>query len=83
MSEVVNYCYGCTCFIIFLIGTLGNIVSFFYFRSKKRDISSVIYMLITANDIVVSIIVLPVGISALSQGQPGLIFVKSGIVFGM
>ena len=33
-----------------------------------------IYMLITANDIVVSITVLPVGISALSQGQPGLIF---------
>ena len=31
-------------------------------------------MLITANDIVVSITVLPVGISFLTQGQPGLIF---------
>ena len=68
------YCYGSIGCLIVLIGTVGNIVSFFYFKSKKRDISSVIYMLITANDITVSITVLPVGISALSEGQPGLIF---------
>ena len=68
------YCYGSIGCLIVLIGTVGNIISFFYFKSKKRDISSVIYMLITANDITVSITVLPVGISALSQGQPGLIF---------
>ena len=73
-SEAVDHCYGSICCLIFLIGTLGNIVSFLYFKSKKRDISSVIYMLITANDIVVSITVLPVGISFLTQGQPGLIF---------
>ena len=73
-SETVNYCYGSICCLCFLIGTLGNIVSFLYFKSKKRDISSVIYMLITANDIVVSITVLPVGKSFLTQGQPGLIF---------
>ena len=74
-SEVVNYCYGSICCLCFLIGTLGNIVSFLCFKSKKRDISNVIYMLITANDmIVVSITVLPVGKSFLTQGQPGLIF---------
>ena len=72
--EAVNFSYGSICCLCFLIGTLGNFVSFFFFKCKKRDISSVIYMLITANDIVVSITVLPVGISALSQGQPGLIF---------
>ena len=70
----MNYSVGSICCLIFLIGTLGNIVSFLYFKSKKRDISSVIYMLITANDIVVSITVLPVGISFITQGQPGLIF---------
>ena len=53
---------------------MGNIASFLYFKSKKRDISNVIYMLITANDIVVSITVLPVGISYLSRGRPGIIF---------
>ena len=72
--EAVNFCYGSICCLCFLIGTLGNIVSFFHFKSKKRDISSVIYMFITTNDIVVSITLLPVGISALSQGQPGLLF---------
>ena len=73
-SETAYHFNGSICCLCFLIGTLGNIVSFFYFRSKKRDISNVIYMLITANDIVVSITVLPVGISFLSKRQPGLIF---------
>ena len=68
------YFNGSICCLCFIFGTLGNIFSFLYFKSKKRDISNVIYMLITANDIVVSITVLPVGISFLSQGQPGLIF---------
>ena len=68
------YFNGSICCFCFLIGTFGNIVSFLYFKSKKRDISNVIYMLITANDIVVSITVLPVGISFLSQGKPGIIF---------
>ena len=70
----VYYCNGSICCLCFLIGTFGNIVSFLYFKSKKRDISNVIYMLITANDIVVGITVLPVGISFLSKGQPGIIF---------
>ena len=68
------YWNGSICCLCFLIGTLGNIVCFLYFKSKKKDISSVIYMLITANDIVVSIIILPVGISFLSKGQPGIMF---------
>ena len=73
-TAAAYYCNGSICCLSFFIGTLGNIVSFFYFKSKKRDISNVIYMLITANDIVVSITVLPVGISFLSKGQPGIIF---------
>ena len=66
--------FGSACCLCFLIGTLGNIVSFLYFKSKKRDISSVIYMLITINDLVISILVLPVGISYLSNRRKGLIF---------
>ena len=74
LTETMYFCNGTNCFLCFLIGTFGNFISFLYFKSKKRDISNVIYMLITANDIVVSITVLPVGISALSQEQPGIIF---------
>ena len=73
-NEAIDEFYAAFCCLCFLVGTFGNIVSFLYFKSKKRDISNVIYMLITANDIVVSITVLPVGISFLTQGQPGLIF---------
>ena len=74
LLTAVNYFYGSICCLCFLIGTLGNIASFSYFKSKKSDISSLIYMLITANDIVVSITLLPVGMSFLSKGKPGLIF---------
>ena len=73
-TETAYHFNGSICCFCFLIGAMGNIVSFLYFKCKKRDISSVIYMLITANDIVVSITVLPVGISFLSKGQPGFIF---------
>ena len=49
-------------------------MSFLYFKAKKRDISSVIYILITANDLVVSVIIVPVGISWLSERSPGIVF---------
>ena len=74
-AAVISYnLNGSICCLISLLGTLGNIVSFIYFKSKKKDISSFIYLLITANDIVVSITTLPVGISALEKGQPGILF---------
>ena len=72
--QAVYVFYGTICCLCSLLGTFGNIISFFYFKSKKRDISSVIYMLITINDIIISFTVLPVGISFLSQRQPGILF---------
>ena len=74
-SEVSLYAdvtYGSILFLSFLIGTLGNIASFLYFKSKKRDISNVIYMLTTVNDIVASVAVLPVVYPYLSQRRPGI-----------
>ena len=73
-NQAADLIYGSICFLCFLVGTIGNAVSFFYFKSKKRDISSVSYMMITANDIVVSATVLPVGISFCSKRQPDLLF---------
>ena len=73
-NDAGDQMYGYLCCLCFLVGTIGNIVSFLYFRSKKREISSVIYMMITANDILVSMTVLPVGISFLSKRKPGLVF---------
>ena len=73
-NEAADVAYGSFLCLCFLIGTLGNLVSFIYFVTKKRDISSVIYIFITANDILVSITALPVGISFISQRQPGILF---------
>ena len=73
-NETVDQTYGFICCLCFLIGTIGNIVSFIYFKSRKRDISSFIYMMITANDVLVSIAILPLGTSLLSNRQPGLLF---------
>ena len=73
-SANVDIIYGTICSLNFLIGTLGNIISFCFFKSKRRDISNVIYKFITVNDIVVSITVLPIGVCYLSARQPGLIF---------
>ena len=73
-NEAADITYGSVYFLCFLIGTVGNSDSFLYFKSKKRDISSVIYMMITANDIVINVAGLPVGISLWQQRKPGLIF---------
>ena len=73
-NHAADVTYGSILFLCFLLGTVGNIVSFLYFKAKKRDISSVIYILITANDLVVSVIIVPVGISLLSERSPGIVF---------
>ena len=73
-NHAADVIYGTFCCLCFLLGTMGNIVSFLYFKGKKRDISSVIYILITANDLVVSVIIVPVGISFLSERSPGIVF---------
>jgi hypothetical protein len=76
-NHTVDVVYGSVCFLCFLVGTLGNLVSFLYFKSKKRDISSVLYMMITANDIMVSITVIPIGISLWTGRKPGTLFGNS------
>ena len=73
-NETADVTIGCMLCLCFLIGTVGNLVSFIYFKSKKRDISNVIYMFITATDIVISVSSLPVGISYLSRRQLGILF---------
>ena len=71
-NRAADLTYGFIYFLCFLIGTLGNIASFLYFKSKRRDISNVIYKMITVNDIVVSLTTLPVGLSLLEKRNPGL-----------
>ena len=72
-NQTVDITYGLVCFLCFLIGTFGNVVSFVFFKTKNKDVSTVIYLLITGNDVLISMSVLPVGISFWSQRQPGIL----------
>ena len=64
--------YGMLSVICFIGGTLGNLVALSYFLHQRKDNSTVIYILITAVDVVVSVSQLPVGISYLQDRKPGV-----------
>ena len=64
--------YGMLSVVCFIGGTLGNLVAFSYFLHQRKDNSTVIYILITAVDVLVSISQLPVGISYLQDRKPAL-----------
>ena len=65
----VSIFYGALFCLCVLIGTSGNLVSFIYFKSKKRSISNTIYMFITANDLLVSMAAIPLALSDSSQDK--------------
>ena len=73
-STAADVSYGSICCLCFLIGTVGNIASLIYFKSKKREISSVIYMFISLNDMVISIAAFLAGVTFWSQRRPVLVF---------
>ena len=66
--------YGSVCCICFVLGLVGNIVSFIYFRSKKKDVPNTVYRIITINDSVLCMAILPVGICFLTDRNPGIFF---------
>ena len=72
-NEAADLSCGTFICLCFLVGIMGNIVSFIHFAKKKRDISSVIYMMITANDAAFSITVFPMGIAYFLK-QPVSVF---------
>ena len=70
-NKAYDCIYGGICFLCFIIGTVGNILSFLYFRFKKRDISNTIYKFITLNDTVICVAVIPVGVAFLTDRSSG------------
>ena len=73
-NDIVDILYGLICSTCFLVGTIGNIISFLCFLSKKREISTLIYTLTSANDFLISLCVLPVGVCFFRSRQSGFIF---------
>ena len=73
-NHAADITYGLICCSCFLVGTVGNLASFLYFKSKRKDISSVIYRMVTINDILISLAILPMGVSLWSSRRAGAWF---------
>ena len=66
--------YGTLCCTCFLLGLPGNILALIYFLRRKRDVSTVLYRVITINDAIICLAVFPAGISFLGGRTPGIVF---------
>ena len=69
--------YGTLCCTCFLLGLPGNLVALIYFLRRKRDVSTVLYRVITLNDAIICLAVFPAGISFLGGRTPGFVFGNS------
>ena len=73
--------YGTVFILSGVAGLLGNFLSCLFFRNKPRDLSSLLYQLITLNDFLISCLIFPAGVCFLRNRSPGVfqddIFCKS------
>ena len=63
--------YGTVYIMGGVLGLLGNFLSHLFFRSKSRDLSSILYQLITLTDFLISSLILPCGVCFLRGRDPG------------
>ena len=64
--------YGIILVIITILGTPGNALSLYYFIRKRRDVSAIIYICITAVDTVLCLCALPVALTYFNGRSPTL-----------
>ena len=70
--DPVKWIYGVTAVIIFIVGTVTNSVTLSYFMSKKGHIPNMLYSTITATDILICLLILPVGLSLMGTSADWL-----------
>lgn len=70
----LTYAYGVIAILVFCVGSLANGVTLAYFlsKSKKGDVANLLYEHITLIDLLLCILVLPVGASFLGQSTSWL-----------
>ena len=71
-NKNADICYGTILILITVLGTLGNALSLHYFVSKRRDVSAIIYISVTAVDTVLCLCALPVALSYFNTRNPTL-----------
>ena len=73
-NKPLDIFYGTLCCVCFLLGVPGNAAALTYFLHRKQDVSTLLYRIITVNDLLICVSVLPAGISFLSGRTPGILF---------
>ena len=78
-NMALDYTIGCILAIVFLAGTLMNVVAFSYYRrdrTRKRNSEFFrrLFSIITANDIIICLSVFPVVDAAFSKERKGYLF---------
>ena len=69
-NEYPDYTLGTLSFVSFVIGMPGSLVTFGYFFVKRRTVSSVQHMMISAVDATITFLLLFNGISEFNSGLP-------------
>ena len=70
--DAVNWIYGVTAVIVFILGTIANSTTLGYFLSKKGHIPNLLYTSITAIDLLICIMILPVGLGLMGTSADWL-----------
>ena len=72
-SHPLDLLYGLVALTCCLVGFPGNCFAARHFYQKKRDAAQINYLLISLNDCLVCLMVLPTGISFLMSRDPGML----------
>ena len=67
---------GVICFVFISVGVPGNLVVIRHFSRQRKDLPTVLYLLISSNDLVITSTVLPSALSFVDHRNPHLFGVK-------
>ena len=79
IKEVDNL-YFTIIILCFTLGTSGNIISLIYFLTKTKDIPTTLYTIISTVDVIVSVLVLPLGLPYVLGNRYGWLLETSQVV---
>ena len=79
IREVENL-YFTIILLCFTLGTSGNLLSLSYFLTKTRDIPTTLYTIISVVDVLVSLLVLPLGLPYVLDNRYGWLLETSRVV---
>ena len=68
----VDIFLGTICFLCMAVGVPGNIITLRHFLRQKKDLPTILYLLISSNDLTITSTLFPTALSLLSSRRPGV-----------